>query len=529
MSNILQWLVQQGQGDLLHAFLLLCFPILLLFVFFFKNNNRVGNQRHHLPPSPWKFPIIGNLHQLGPLPHRNLQSLAKRYGPLMLLHLGSKPTLVVSSADAAREIMKTHDLIFSSRPDTNFGRRLSFDCKDIAVTPYGEYWRQVRRICVLHLLSTKRVQSLRPVREEETRAMTEKIQSSCSSSPSFSALVNLSEVLMSLTNDITSRVALGKKYGGDEGGGQRFKEMMRELGYLLGVFNVGDFIPWLGWVNFVNGLEKRVEKNFIERDSFMNQVIEDHTNEKRKKEYGDDADDSGGKDFVGSLLKIQQDNNAEIALGRDNIKAIVMDMFTGGTDTSNVLIQWTMAELLKHPEVMKEIQKELRGVARGEAIITEDDIEQMHYLKAVIKESVRLHPPNPLLIPRESMENVKIQGFDIPAKTTVIINAWAIGRDSVSWDEPEKFNPKRFLNDATSSIDFRGHDFQLIPFGAGRRGCPGTQFAITIVELALANLLHKFDWILPNGASGEDLDTTEAPGITCHLNSPLLAVATPHF
>ncbi|XP_043701810.1 cytochrome P450 736A117-like [Telopea speciosissima] len=334
---------------------------------------------------------------------------------------------------------------------------------------------------------------------------------------------------MSLTNDVICRVALGKKYGGEEGGGRRFKEMMRELGYLLGAFNVADFIPWLSWVNYVNGLEKRVEKNFAEIDSFMDQVIEDHTHEKRKKGYGDDAD-SGGQDFVDFLLQIQQDKNAEIALGRDNIKAIVSDMFAAGTDTSNVLPQWAMAELLKHPKVMKEVQEELRGrVTMSKPNITEDDIEQMHYLKAVIKETLRLHPPVPLLVPRESTENAKIQGFDILAKTTVIINAWAIGRDPVSWDEPDKFNPKRFLNDVTSSIDFWGQDFQLIPFGSGRRGCPGTHFAIATVELALASLLHKFDWTLPNGASGEDLDMTETPGISTHLKSPLLVVATPHY
>ncbi|XP_042477832.1 cytochrome P450 71A1-like [Macadamia integrifolia] len=520
MSNILQWLGHQGQGDLLHVFLLLCF--LLLFVFFFKSNGK-GKKGLHLPPSPYKLPIIGNLHQLGPLPHHNLQTLAERHGPLMLLYFGSKPTLVVSSADAAREIMKTHDLIFSSRPNTNFGRRISYDFKDIAFTPYSDYWREVRKICVLQLLSMKRVQSYRPVREEETIAMIEKIQSSCSSSPSFSALVNLSEVLMSLSNDIICRVALGKKYGG----GWRFKEMMRELGYLLGVFNVADFIPWLGWVNYVNGLEKRVEKLFVEIDSFLDHVIEDHKHGHREKDYGDDAG-SGGQDFVDFLLQIQKDKNAEIAIERDNIKAIVLDMFVGGTDTSNVLPQWTMAELLRHPEIMKEVQEEVRGVTKGKANITEDDIEHMHYLKAVIKEALRLHPPVPLLVPRELMETVNIQGFDIPAKTTVIVNASAIGRDPVSWDDPEKFEPKRFLNGA-SSVDFRGHNFQLIPFGAGRWGCPGTQFAIVVVELALASLLHKFDWALPNGASGKDLDITEAYGIICHLKSPLVAVATPHF
>ncbi|XP_043688633.1 cytochrome P450 736A117-like [Telopea speciosissima] len=528
MANMLQWSGHQGQLSFLHPFsLLLCF--LLLFVFLFKKN-RVETKRTNLPPSPWKLPIIGNLHQLGPLPHRGLHSLAQRHGPLMLLHFGSKPTLVVSSPDAAREIMKTHDLIFSSRPTSSFGRRLLYNHKDIGFAPYGEYWRQVRKICVLQLLSMKRVQSFQPVREEETKVMIENIKRSCSNSPSSSALVDLCEMLMSLTNDIICRVALGKKYGGEEGGGRRFRKMIIEFGYLLGVFNVGDFIPWLGWVNYVLGLEERVEKNFAEIDSFLDEVIEDHIHGKRTEYVGNYNADGGDQDFVDFLLQIQQDKSAEITLGREHIKAIVLDMFVAGTDNPQSLLEWTMARLLKHPKVMEEVQKEVRGVAFtiGSKNIKEDDIEQMHYLKAVIKETLRMHPPAPLMVPHESTKEAKIKGYDIPAKTTVIINAWAIGRDPASWDDPEEFKPKRFFNDA-SSIDFKGHDFQLIPFGAGRRGCPGTHFAIAVVEVALANLLHKFDWALPNGANGEALDLTESPGLSIHLKAPLLAVATPHY
>ncbi|XP_043690189.1 cytochrome P450 736A117-like [Telopea speciosissima] len=447
----------------------------------------------------------------------------------MLLHFGNKPTLVVSSPDAPREILQTHDVIFSNRPDSSFARQLLYNHKDIVFAPYGEYWRQVRRIFVLQLLSTKRVQSLQQVREEEVKEMMENIQRSCSNLPSFSALVDLSEVLMSLTNDITSRVALGKKYGGEEGSGRRLRKMFTELGYLLGIFNVGDFIPWLGWVNYVIGLEERVEKNFAEIDSFIDEVIEDHIHGKRREYVGNYDADGGGKDFVDFLLRMQQDKSAEITLGIEHIKAIVLGMFSAGTETSHSLLESTMARLLKHPEFMEEIQKEVRAVAfaAGRENIKEDDIEQMHYLKAVIKETLRLHPPIPLF-QHESTEEAKLKGYDIPAKTTVIINAWAIGRDPTSWIDPEEFKPKRFFNDA-SSIDFKGRDFQLIPFGAGRRGCPGTHFAIAVVELALANLLHKFDWALPNGAHGEALDITEAPGISSHLKSPLLAVATPHY
>nr|DAD28671.1 TPA_asm: hypothetical protein HUJ06_030139 [Nelumbo nucifera] len=187
-----------------------------------------------------------------------------------------------------------------------------------------------------------------------------------------------------------------------------------------------------------------------------------------------------------------------------------------------------MAELLRHPGIMKEMQDEMRGIIGSRPNITEEDIEQMHYLKMVIKETLRLHPPIPLLIPRESTQDVKIQGYDIPTKTRVIINSWAIMRDPLSWERAEEFHPKRFMNAAGSSIDFRGHDFQMIPFGAGRRGCPGKEFAAAINELVLANLLHKFDWTLPNRASGKDLDMEEDSGITIHKKSPLL-VATPHY
>jgi cytochrome P450 len=184
-----------------------------------------------------------------------------------------------------------------------------------------------------------------------------------------------------------------------------------------------------------------------------------------------------------------------------------------------------MTELLRHPKAMKKVQNEVRGISGNKKYITEDDLDNMHYLKAVIKEAFRFHPPIPLLVPRESTQNVKIQGYDIAVGTQVIINAWAIGRDPTSWEEPEEFKPERFL---TSSIDFRGLDFQFIPFGAGRRGCPGIFFAVTTIELALANLLHNFDWTLPGGARGEDLDVTESTGLSIHKKFPLTAVATPY-
>ena len=200
-------------------------------------------------------------------------------------------------------------------------------------------------------------------------------------------------------------------------------------------------------------------------------------------------------------------------------------MFAGGTDTIYTTLEWAVTELLRHPKAMKELQNEVRGISKGQQI-TENDSEKMYYLKAVIKETFRLHPPAPLLFPRESMKDVKIMSYDIPAGTMVLVNAWAIGRDPMFWDEAEELHLESFLN---TNIDFKGQFFQLIPFGAGRRACPRISFAIIIIELLLENLINRFDWELAGGMKAKDLEMTERPGISVHRKFPLIVVATPSY
>ncbi|XP_058193842.1 cytochrome P450 736A117-like [Rhododendron vialii] len=448
----------------LHPFLLSLLPLFLTLVFLLKwLFSTATATATRPPPSPSKLPIIGNLHQIGRFPHLSLHSLSQAHGPLMLLHFAAAPVLVVSSAAAAREVMKTHDLIFSNRPKSTITTKFLYASKDLASSPYGEYWRQMRSICVLHLLSNRRVQSFRDVREEETAVMIEKIRSSGSD------VVNLSELMVELTGDVVCRAALGRKYGGIGGGGGRrgFKEVLGEFAELLGVFDVGDFVPWLKWVNRVNGVYGRVERVAKELDDFLESVVEEHRGRERK----------GGErehDFVNVLLEVQRENMAGIPIHGDSVKALILDVFAGGTDTTSTSLEWAMAELLNNPQVRKKLETEVRLIAQPNQPITEDDLDQMPYLKAVIKETLRLHPPIPILVPRESTKDVRVMGYDIAAGTRVITNSWAIGRDPSSWDEPEEFRPERFLN---SSVDFRGHDFELIPFGAGRRGCPGKSCA----------------------------------------------------
>lgn len=185
-----------------------------------------------------------------------------------------------------------------------------------------------------------------------------------------------------------------------------------------------------------------------------------------------------------------------------------------------------MTELLRNPRIMKEVQKEVREIGGQKHHIIEDDLENMKYLKAVMKETLRMYPPIPLLVPRVSTQDTKINGYDIPADTLVFVNAWAVQRDPAIWEKPEEFRPERFLN---SSVELKGQDFELIPFGGGRRICPAISFVMANNELVLANLMHKFNWRLPDGVKAENLDMSESTGLTIHRNIPLLAVATPYF
>lgn len=198
-------------------------------------------------------------------------------------------------------------------------------------------------------------------------------------------------------------------------------------------------------------------------------------------------------------------------------------MFVAGTDTTSATLEWIMTELARHPGIMKIAQDEIRQIAGDKGKVEESDLPYLHYLKAIIKETMRLHPPVPLLVPRESMAKCTLHGYEIPAKTRVLINTYAIGRDAESWENPLEYNPDRFMGEA---IDFKGQDFRFLPFGGGRRGCPGYSFGLASVEISLARLLYHFDWSLPQGVGAEDVDLSEIFGLATRKGSPLKLVPT---
>ncbi|XP_050123603.1 cytochrome P450 71AP13 [Malus sylvestris] len=492
--------------------LVLAFSFLILLLKFFLKD-KSGKRKLKLPPSPPKLPVIGNLHQLRNKPHISLRRLAEKYGPLIYLQLGEIPTVVVSSARVAKEVLKTHDLALSSRPQIFSAKHLFYNCTDVVFSPYSAYWRHIRKICILELLSAKRVQSYSHVREEEVARLV------CRVAESYPGTSNLTKILGLYANDVLCRIAFGR--GFSEGGDydrHGFQKMLEEYQELLGGFSIGDFFPSMEFIHSLTGMKSRLQETFRRFDELFDQMVTDHLNPNREKEKH--------KDLVDVLLDVQKSESAEIPLTMDNVKAIILDMFAAGTDTTFITLDWGMTELLMNPKVLGRAQAEVRGVVGERRVVLESDLSQLDYLKDVIKEIFRLHPPAPVLVPRESMEDVSIDGYNIPAKTRIFVNAWAIGRDPESWENPETFEPERFIG---STIDFKGQDYELLPFGAGRRGCPAITFGTATIELALAQLLHSFDWELPPGTTAKDLDLAEVFGITMHRIDNLIVVARPRF
>ncbi|XP_038998188.1 cytochrome P450 71D10-like [Hibiscus syriacus] len=464
-----------------------------------------------LPPGPWKLPVIGNLHQLvkfGAQPHQILRDLANKHGPLMHLQLGELSTVVVSSAEMAKEIMITHDVAFAGRPYVAALDLVTYGFRDIAMAPYGNYWRQARKICTVELLTAKRVQSFESVRQEQVSALVKSISSN-QGSP-----INLTKQIFSLTYRIASRAAFGNVCKDHEA----YSSVVEKTVRLASGFKLADMYPSLKALEHISALRQKSKALFDTSDRILQGIIDEHRSNLKR------GEGEAKEDLVTVLLKIQQQGGLEFPLTDNDLKGIIWDIFGGGGETSSTAVDWAMSEMMRSPRVLKKAQNEVRQVCHGKGDVDEASLKELKYLSLVIKETFRLHPPFPLLLPRESRVDCEVKGYQVPCKTKIIINAWAIARDPKFWNEPETFNPERFLNNST---DFKGTDLEFIPFGAGRRMCPGISFALPNVELPLAKLLFHFDWELPSGMNHQNLDMTEIFGVTMRRKDDLILIPTP--
>ncbi|KAH1256325.1 Cytochrome P450 83B1 [Glycine max] len=469
--------------------LIICLTLPLLLLFFFQNSRTI--KKPPFPPGPRGLPIIGNLHQLNNSAlHLQLWQLSKKYGPLFSLQLGLRQAIVVSSAKVAKELLKDHDLEVSGRSKLLSQQKLSYNGLEIIFSAYGEFWREIRKICVVHVLSSRRVSMFSSMREFEIKQMIRTISLHASSSK----VTNLNELLMSLTSTIICRIAFGRSYEDEGTERSRFHRMLNECQALMSTL----FGTVLGV--YLSTTRYKLEL-YDDNDCDLKSPLK-----KPDSASTPSPTACGVKEDFSVLTNDEEEED---------------DMLVGATDTATAMTVWAMTALLKNSRVMKKVQEEIRNLGgKKDFLGEEDDIQKFPYFKAVLKEVMRLHLPAPLLSPRETNEACIIDGYEIPAKTIVYVNAWAIHRDPKAWKDPEEFLPERFLD---NTIDFRGQDFELIPFGAGRRICPGVSMATATLDLILANLLNSFDWDLPAGMKKEDIDTEVLPGLAQHKKNPLCA------
>ncbi|CAN1312231.1 Flavonoid 3'-monooxygenase [Linum perenne] len=423
---------------------------------------RSGSTRNPLPPGPTPWPIVGNLPHLGAIPHHSIAALARKYGPLMYLRLGFVDVVVAASASVAAQFLKVHDANFADRPPTSGGKYIAYNYHDMVFAPYGPRWRLLRKVSAVHLFSGKALDDFRNVRQpqkqEEVAGLTQVLASG------RHAPVILGQFLNLCTANALGKVLVGKRVFGDITGGadpkaDEFKSMVVELMVLAGVFNIGDFVPALEWL-----------------------------------------------DLQGVASKMKKLHN----------------MFTAGTDTSSSTVEWAIAELIRSPKIMAQLQSELDSVVGRDRLVTELDLPKLPYLQAVIKETFRLHPSTPLSLPRIAAESCEINGRHIPKGATLLVNVWAIARDPDVWSDPLRFDPGRFLPGGEKpGVDVKGSDFELIPFGAGRRICAGLSLGLRMVQLMTASLVHAFDWELADGLKPGNLNMDEAYGLTLQRAEPL--------
>ncbi|MED6219881.1 hypothetical protein PIB30_039902 [Stylosanthes scabra] len=467
------------------------------------------------PPGPKPLPIIGNLHMLfGKHPNRSLETLATKYGPIMSLKLGQIPAVVVSSPEIAQLFLKTHDIVFANRPKVQLAEIIPYARKGLIFIEYGGYWRNVRKLCAMQFLSPSKVEMFGPLRKKELGMLVNKLNKASDSRD----VVNLSELIEEIVANIAHTMILGRSKH------HKFdiKGVISEAMDSAGAFNLADYVPILGSFD-LQGLKRRTRKAFKNADEVMEQIINDHEQPSSAKSP------KHNKDLIDILLShmnesMNSHDHEQRLLGRTNVKAIAMDMVAAAHDTSKSTIEWGMSELLKNPSTMKKLQNEIEDLVGINRQVEEKDLDKLPYLDMVVKETLRLHPPVPFLLPHESSEDVTINGYFIEKNTRILVNVWAIGRDPRVWSENSNmFFPERFEE---NDVDVKGHDFRLIPFGSGRRGCPGVNMGLTTTKIIIAQLIHCFSWELPLGMSPKELDMTEEFGLVITRSKHLLARPT---
>ncbi|KAF7847876.1 hypothetical protein BT93_L2489 [Corymbia citriodora subsp. variegata] len=472
---------------------------------------RIKKDPSNLPPGPRPLPLIANLLELGKLPHQSLAKLARTYGPIMKLRLGFVTTVVISSPTLAKEILQTHDALFLNRtiPDTITAH--NHDQLGLPWMPISPLFRNLRKIYNSHLLSNKKLDSNQHLRSKKVEELVCYVQKCAHNGDVIdigeaafrTSLNSLSNTVFSLDMSCPSNSARG------------LKEVVWQIMAEVGKPNLADYFPVLKKID-PQGLKQRTELCFSKMFDIFDGLI------KKRWQLRMQSGSVTSNDVLDALLNVMEEKSEDMDMSL--IKHLFLDFFVAGTETTSSTLEWAMTELLCNPEKLSKAQKELHEVIGKGKQMEEVEIPRLPYLQAIIKETLRLHPPFPLLLPRRSEANTQIGGFTVPKGAQVLVNAWAMGRDPSIWVNSNEFAPERFLG---SDIDLRGKNFELVPFGGGRRICPGLPLATRMLHLMLGSLINSFNWRLEDGVTPENMNMEDKFGISVQRAQPLKVVALP--
>nr|GMC66323.1 cytochrome P450 81E8-like [Ipomoea batatas] len=469
--------------------------VILVFLLALKRLSR--KTYHNLPPTPFpKLPILGHLHLIKVPLQRTLHQISLKYGPIFTLQLGVRRLVVVSSPSVVEECFTKNDVVLADRPPSVAGNYLTYNYTLVTSANYGDHWRNLRRICSLEIFSTTRLNSFKSVRQDEVKILLQKL---VQTSRHGFGTVELKSKFTELSFNIILRMTSGKRYFGldeDDKEAMEFRELIKEV-FMRGR-EVLDYVPFLRWIGYKN-LEKNMKKLGERFDSFLQGLVDEHRHDKSR------------NSMIDHLLSLQESQPEYYT--DEIIKGLMMVMLLAGTDTSAVTMEWAMANLLNHPKLLDKARAEIDNVVGQERAIEEEDLPKLKCLQNIILETLRLFPAGPLLIPHYSSADCKIEGYDIPRGTMVLVNAWAIHRDPKVWEDPTSFRPERFDGGEVEST-------KVLTFGMGRRSCPGSGLAQRVVGLALGSLIQCFEW---QRVGEEEIDLAEGEGVTAPKAEPLVA------
>ncbi|KAL9231063.1 hypothetical protein vseg_006331 [Gypsophila vaccaria] len=483
-----------------------CLLLAVVAVYFLSSARKASHDAPtRLPPGPPTIPIFGNLLILGTKPHVSLADLAKTYGPLMTLRLGRVTTVIVSSSQVAKEILQKNDVYFSNRTIIDAVRAINHHKNSLVWLPVSPKWRNLRKMCTAHVFSSARLDASQSLRRDKIQGLISYVEEYAEAGTAldvgqaaFSTTLNL----LSNTFFSVDLVDPNSELARD------FKDTIRHIMKEAGKPNFADYFPLLRKMD-PQGIRRRMSIHFQKLVDMFNVMIEQRLQGQRPPGL------KHGSDVLDALLGINQEKAAEIE--PSNLPYLLVDLFAAGTDTTSSTLEWAMSELLNNSDKLNKVKDELNEVVGKGNRVQESHIEKLPYLQSVVKETFRLHPSVPFLVPRKAETNVSVFGHTIPINSQILINVWAIGRDPEMWDRPNSFEPERFVG---SGIDVKGCDYELIPFGSGRRMCVGQPLAMRMIHLMIGSLVHGFDWKV----EGEALDMSDNFGFTLEKALPLRAI-----